>query len=174
MEEMIDFIANGYTLVDILVVILLIVAIVRCIECFCKWCAKYLKSYYKQKRGVEEKNNIIETHSQEIKEINEKIDRMILAVDNHFNLLSEKIERTDRKLDSIDTAGKQRDRALLRDRIIGGVRYFSQNVDSNGNVHISFSDHENMSDLFEEYFECGGNGTVKQLYENEFVKWIVS
>ena len=73
----------------------------------------------------------------------------------------------------IDEEGKKRDCAILRDRILGGMRYFSQNRDEQGNVHISISAHENMEHLFEEYFNCHGNGTVKSMYENEFKKFII-
>ena len=69
--------------------------------------------------------------------------------------------------------GKKRDRAFLRDRISGGMRYFEQNKDEDGFVHISVGDHENMEDLFKEYFEAGGNGTFKQMYDNEFKKFII-
>lgn len=173
MEEIISFMSKGYTIVDVLVIISFLVVLVICIERFFKWCGKHLINYYNRKKGIEDKNNIIKTHSKEIDEITKKIDCIMTAINDQHNLLIEKIDIQEKKLNDIDNAGKQRDRALLKDRIIGGMRYFSQNVDNNGNVHISFSDHENMSDLFKEYFECGGNGTIKQMYEKEFKNWIV-
>lgn len=173
MEEMITLATKGYTIVDIMVIISFIVAFVRCIERLGKWCADKLKSYYNRKRGIEEKDNILKTHSEEIREINEKIDNMITVINSQYDLLVEKIDEQEKKLDNIDQAGKQRDCAILRDRILGGMRYFSQNIDSNGDVRITTGDHENMSALFNEYFECKGNGTVKQKYENEFSKWII-
>lgn len=65
-------------------------------------------------------------------------------------------------------AQKDTDKAILRDRIASGMRYFSQNKDEHGNVHISFSDYENMEALFREYFAKGGNGAFKKMYETEF------
>ena len=174
MEEIISFVTKGYTIVDFLMFISFLVGIVICIERFFKWCEKHLVKYYNKKKGIEDKNNILETHSAEIAEIAGQITAMIAEINEKHNLLIEKIDVHERKLNEIDNAGKQRDRALLRDRIIGGMRYFSQNVDSSGNVHISLSDHENMSELFKEYFNCEGNGTIKQMYEKEFLNWIVN
>lgn len=173
MEEIITFVTKGYTVADILVIISFIVAFVRCIERFCKWVLDHLRSYYKRKKGIEDKENTLEAHSKEIKALTERIDRMVAEVDTHYKLLVEKIDKQNNKLEILDRDGKQRDCALLRDRIIGGMRFFSQNTDERGKVHIAVGDHESMSQLFTEYFNCGGNGTVKQMYENEFLKWIV-
>ena len=174
MEEIISFVSKGYTIVDVLAIISFLVVLVIGIERFFKWCGKHLINYYNRKKGIEDKNNIIKTHSKEIAEIAEQITTMISEINEKHNLLIEKIDIQEKKLNDIDNAGKQRDRALLRDRIIGGMRYFSQNVDDNGNVHISLTDHENMSNLFEEYFACEGNGTIKQMYEKEFLNWIIN
>lgn len=92
---------------------------------------------------------------------------------NGLNRLHDKIDEQQKRLEEIDRDGRQRDCAVLRDRIRGGMRYFSQNVDEKGRVHISMSDHETMQSLYEEYFLAGGNGTFKQKYENEFKKFII-
>lgn len=70
-------------------------------------------------------------------------------------------------------AQKETDCAILRDRIASGMRYFSQNKDEHGNVHISFSDYENMEALFREYFAKGGNGAFKKMYDTEFRNFII-
>lgn len=173
MDEIITFVTKGYTVTDILMIISLIVVIVRCIERFCKWCLNHLKSYYYRKKGIEDKEKTLKSHSTEIKELTQRIDKMAIEVEKHYNLLIEKIDKQNTKLEILDRDGKHRDCALLRDRIIGGMRYFAQNTDERGKVHISVGDHESMSQLYEEYFNCGGNGTVKQMYDNEFAKWIV-
>ena len=174
MGEIISFMTKGYTIIDVLMIISFFVAVVICIERFLKWCAKHLKNYYDKKKGIEDKDNILNTHSKEIAEIAGQITTMIAEINDKHNLLIEKINDQEKKLNAIDNAGKQRDRALLRDRIIGGMRYYSQNVDDNGNVHISLTDHENMTELFKEYFSCGGNGTIQQMYEKEFSNWIIN
>ena len=87
--------------------------------------------------------------------------------------LNDKIDNQHVHLEEIDRDGKARDCAILRDRILGGMRYFSQNVDENNNVHISATDFENMSKMFEEYKKAGGNGLIKHLKETEFDKFIV-
>ena len=65
------------------------------------------------------------------------------------------------------------DCVMLRDRLNGGMKYFSQNKDENGNVHIKLSDYETMNGLFEEYFSKGGNGPFQKMYEEEFVHFII-
>ena len=107
-------------------------------------------------------------------------DRVVQTVTNikgeivaEIDKLHDKVDEQQKRMDSIDAAGKQRDCAVLRDRIRGGMRYFGQTVDEQGRVHISVSDHETMQSLFDEYFLAGGNGTFKQIYENEFRKFII-
>ena len=90
-----------------------------------------------------------------------------------LNKLHDKIDEQKEEMDATNRANIKTDRAMLRDRIAGGMRYFSQNRDEDGNVHIAFSDYENMDALFREYFAKGGNGAFKKMYETEFQKFII-
>lgn len=85
--------------------------------------------------------------------------------------LHDKIDKQHEHLEDIDRDGKHRDMALMRDRLIQGLRYFSQNKSNDGSVLISMTDYENLDELFNEYFKCGGNGVCHSLYENEFKKF---
>lgn len=85
--------------------------------------------------------------------------------------LNDKIDNQHVHLEEIDRDGKHRDMALMRDRLIQGLRYFSQNKTEDGFVLISMTDYENLDELFNEYFKCGGNGVCHSLYENEFKKF---
>lgn len=85
--------------------------------------------------------------------------------------LHTKIDEHRVHLEEIDKDGKRRDCSLMRDRLIQGLRYFSQQKDENGVVHISMTDYENLNELFNEYFNCNGNGVCHSLYENEFKKF---
>ena len=87
--------------------------------------------------------------------------------------LHDKIDKQHKEMDATNQANIKTDCAMLRDRIAGGMRYFSQNRDEDGRVHISFSDYENMEALFREYFSKGGNGAFKKLYEAEFQNFII-
>lgn len=87
--------------------------------------------------------------------------------------LHDKIDKQHEHLEDIDRDGKRRDCSLMRDRLLSGLRYFSQNRDENNNVHISMTDFESMSKMFEEYEKAGGNGLVKHLKETEFDNFIV-
>lgn len=172
METVISFFTE-YTIVDLFAVITMLIVCVRGIERFLKWVAEKLRAYYKRQKGIEEKEDTIESHTQEIKALTERIDRFVNAVEHHYNSIMEKVDEQQKQLEQYDKEGKKRDRAVLRDRISGGMRYFEQNKDENGVVHISVGDHENMEELFKEYFNAGGNGTYKQMYENEFRKFII-
>ena len=90
-----------------------------------------------------------------------------------MNKLHDKIDEHGERLEDIDADGKRRDCSIFRDRLLSGLRYFSQNKDEAGNVHITATDFENMTKMFEEYQKAGGNGLVKHLKETEFDKFVV-
>lgn len=98
---------------------------------------------------------------------------LLLRTADSITAISKKLDEQSRQLIDIDLEGKNRDCAILRDRLIGGIRYFEQNRDEDGIVHIKISDHENMKHLFEAYFGCRGNGTIRSIYDNEFKNWII-
>ena len=172
MEPITNYFTN-YTVVDLLAVIAMLVAVVIGIEKLTKWALKKLLTLYNYKRGIDRKEDILKTHTREIQALTERIDSLVGTLGSHYNSILGKVEEQQRQLERCEEAGKKRDRALLRDRISGGMRYFSQNKDENGVVHISVSDHENMEELFAEYFNTEGNGTFKQMYDNEFKKFII-
>ncbi len=93
---------------------------------------------------------------------------------NELNRLHDKIDEQKAEMDKTNEANTKTDCAMLRDRIASGMRYFSQNKDADGNVHIAFSDYENMEALFQEYFSKGGNGAFKKMYKTEFQTFIIN
>lgn len=95
-----------------------------------------------------------------------ELSQVLKDVNKQCELLETNLEDNKKRNDEVD-------RDLLRDRILGGMRFFNQNRDERGKVHISRSDHENMTHLFDRYFERNGNGTVEQKYKNEFLKFII-
>lgn len=95
-------------------------------------------------------------------------DEVIVQLNSLNDKFDEQQSQLEDKLETIDTDGKRRDVAVMRDRILSGLRYFSQNKDLNGVVHISMTDFENMNSLITEYLDAGGNGVVKHIYENDF------
>lgn len=172
MDAAVKFFAE-YTTVDLFAVLTMLIVCVRGIESFIKWIAGKLKAYYNLQRGIEDKEDTIDIHTAEIKALTERIDSFVATVDQQYTAIMEKVDAQQERLEQLDEEGKQRDIALLRDRISGGMRYYSKNKDEHGNVHISLSDYENMESLFQEYFKAGRNGTFKQMYENEFQKFII-
>lgn len=85
-----------------------------------------------------------------------------------LNDLNDTLVEQKKEMDETNKANIKTDRAMLRDRIAGGMRYFSQNKGEDSKVHIGLSDYENMEALFQQYFAKGGNGTFKKMYEDEF------
>lgn len=90
-----------------------------------------------------------------------------------LNKLHDKIDAQQEEMTMMNKANIKTDCAMLRDRITGGMRYFSQNKDDDGNVHIGLSDYENMEALFQEYFAKGGNGAFKRMYDDEFRRFSI-
>lgn len=173
MEVLITYLNDGHSIADLLSTILVIAAIIVCAEKFIKWIYDLFVKLYKRKRGQEDETTTIVKNTEQIKNLASAIDNLADLLNKQYQHLDKKIDEQKERITQIDEDGKKRDCAILRDRILGGMRYFSQNRDGQGNVHISISDHENMEHLFEEYFNCHGNGTVRIMYENEFKNWII-
>ena len=87
--------------------------------------------------------------------------------------LNDKMDEQANIIEKNNEASIKTDCAVIKDRLNGGMRYFSQNKDENGNVHIKWSDYEILDDLFKEYFAKGGNGPIKRMYEEEFLHFII-
>ncbi len=162
---------NTYTFIDILSIIFWICAIVLCIEKFIKWCLDKFLQMYNKKKGKEDDKTALQKHTSELKTLTTRIDELANLMNLQYQHLEKKIDRASQKVKDFEEMGKRRDAAILRDRIIQAIRFFGNNVDENGDVYVNVSDHENLTHLFEEYFSCGGNGTVKAMYKNEFKNW---
>ena len=121
----------------------------------------------------EEELNVLTKNVSEIRLFSDKIDGIGNLVNKQYEHLEKKIDEQGNRLNLIEEQGKNRDAAILRDRLLQSLRYFGNKTDDDGVVHIGMTDHENLSHLFEEYFACGGNGTIESMYENEFKKWII-
>ena len=167
------YLNDGHSITDLLYSILVIAAIIVCVEKFIKWIYDLFIKMYKRKRGQEDENTTIIENTEQIKNLTTTIDNLADLLNKQYQHLDKKIDEQTERITKIDEEGKKRDCAILRDRIIQSLRYFSQKKDESGIVHISLADHENMEHLFEEYFNCHGNGTVKSMYENEFKKFII-
>lgn len=160
-----------YTFVDILSIIFLVCTIVICVEKTCKWCWNMFIKAYNKKRGKEEEFITIDNLKLEIKELSIKIDEFANLMNRQYLHLEKKIDGQVERLNDFEKSSEKRDASLLRDRIIQGTRFFKKNVGEDGFVHISVADHDSLEHLFQDYFDCGGNGTVKSIYNNEFKTW---
>lgn len=122
-----------------------------------------------------QKNNVemFTEHEQGVLDKLDELTNAFAKVSQNLELLNKQCDKLEEDIAANQQENDETDRDLLRDRILGGMRYFKQNRDEHGKVHISRSDHENMSHLFERYFKKKGNGTVEQKYKNEFLKFII-
>ena len=150
-----------------------IILVVRAIESVLKKASDIFLKMYKKKRGKEEAEETVEALSKRIDIIEKTQKNNVEMFTEHELGVLAKLDELSQKFDDMKESNDKTDRALLRDRIIGAMRFFGQNRDDNGVVHISRSDHENLSSLFAEYFSKSGNGTVKVMYENEFLKYTI-
>ena len=83
------------------------------------------------------------------------------------------LNKLHQKMDMQIAESDETDCAMLRDRLNSAMRYFSQNKDSQGRVHINMADYETLDDLFKKYFAKGGNGPFEKIYNEEFKKFII-
>lgn len=171
MELLITYLNDGHNIGDLLSTIIVIAAVIVCVEKFMKWIYDLFIKMYKRKRGQEDETTTIVKNTEQIKNLATSIDNLADLLNKQYQHLDKKIDEQKERITKIDEDGKKRDCSLMRDRLIQGLRYFSQQVDENGIVHISMTDYENLEELFTEYFKCGGNGVCHSLYENEFKKF---
>ena len=171
MEAVIAYLNEGHSIVELLSSILVIASIIVCVEKFIKWIYGLFIKLYKRKRGQESESTTIVENTEQIKNLTTSIENLANLLNKQYQHLDKKIDEQKERISKIDENGKKRDRSLMRDRLIQGMRYFSKQADENGVVHISMTDYENLEEMFKEYFKCGGNGVCHSLYENEFKKF---
>lgn len=170
MNTIIEY-SNKYSFVDFLYLLFLLGAIIVVSEKVYKWAKSYFLLIHEKMKNKEKENRIVSENTVDIQELSNKIEALANLMNEQYILLKKKIDEHGKLLDALDEEGRKRDGALLRDRIVQGMRFFSQNIGEDGFVHIRITDYENLSHLFEEYFQCGGNGAIKKMYEDEFNTW---
>lgn len=189
MEELLDLLKENW-----MAVILVIVGLFACFQKAVTGVEWVFKTFgletkgMRKKREWEERLTNTEKSITEIKDASERNVQLFLkheeAVVAKFSgirdeivaeitKLHDKIDAQKEEMDATNKANVKTDRAMLRDRIASGMRYFSQNKDDEGNVHISFSDYENMEALFQQYFAKDGNGTFHKMYVDEFQHFVI-
>ena len=92
---------------------------------------------------------------------------------SELNKLHAKVDSQSKEIAENRKESDETDRAMLRDRLNSGMRYFSQNKDEQGRVHISLADYETLDGLFAKYFSKKGNGPFEKMYKDEFKKFII-
>lgn len=90
--------------------------------------------------------NTVEKHSEDIQNINDKIDKLVDTIAKQ------------------EVQNKEVDCALLRDRIIQSYQHHKRNGLMNA------LDYENLNEMFIQYFNRGGNHLVSKIYK-DFQTW---
>ena len=191
MEEMITFVKDGRDLVFWMAGFYALVEFFKWLvtsrEFLLKKCGIKTKKMLEQEER-EKRLKATEAAIEEIKDTSKKNVDMFLnherqvvekfvnirdEIVKELNRLHEKMDAQKEEYDKNNERSRETDCVMLRDRIASGMRYFGQNKDEKGRVHISLSDYENMEALFQEYFSKNGNGAFKKMYEAEFQKFII-
>lgn len=138
---------------------------------------KYAKRLEKVEDSIEEIKNTstknVDTFLEYKKQIVDMVTDIKKSVSSEFSNLNVKMDEQKAEIAENQRKNEKTDRTMLRDRLNSGMRYFSQNKDENGNVHISLRDYEIMDSMFQEYFSKHGNGPVGRSYEDEFKHFII-
>ena len=92
MELLIAYLNDGHSITDLLYSILVIAAIIVCVEKFIKWIYDLFIKMYKRKRGQEDENTTIVKNTEQIK-------NLASAIDNLADLLNKQYQHLDKKID---------------------------------------------------------------------------
>ena len=165
---------------------------------FCRWIYSF-KDFFFEKVGIKTKGMLkreeynkrlkqVESSIEEIKNTSKHNVAMFIEhegqvvgkftgikeeIVTELEKLHVKIDEQKEEMKRNKKANDKTERAMLRDRISSGMRYFSKNIGSDGKVHIAFNDYVNMDALFQEYFEHDGNGPFERMYEEEFLHFVI-
>lgn len=171
MKNAIDMMEH-YHLSDFITMMFIICAFVIGLEKVIKYIFEYVNKYHLKKLKEEESEKAIGDNQKQINDIVDKIEDLANLMNRQYLHLEKRLDQQKEHLEILENDGKKRDCSLLRDRLLQSVKYFRKNV-VDGEVHINIIDWENLTSMFEEYFKADGNGVVKKIYEEEFVKWII-
>lgn len=111
---------------------------------------KYAERYRLKRNELDEREELLNQHSDDIKSLNEKYDVIINKIDQMNKSLSEHIE--DSRLDN---------QAILRNEII----HMYQNIKSYKNQYILDRDLQNYISMFDRYSKDLGNGYVHDVVD---------
>ena len=148
MESIIQYFNDGHNVSDLLFSIIVIIAIIVSIEKGIRWIYKKFLILYKRKKGYEDEESIINYNSNQIKNLTVSINNLANLLNKQYQHLDKKIDEQKERITKIDEDGKRRDCAILRDRILQSIKYFSKNHIVDENIHINITEWENINAMF--------------------------
>jgi hypothetical protein len=156
---------GAYQFKDYITIMFITCVFVVGLEKVVKFVFNYIEKYHLKK--VEKENE-----KKTINDIVNRIEEFANLMNRQYQHLEKRLGEQKEHLETLETDGKKRDCAILRDRILQAVKYFRKNTIDN-EVHINIIDWENLNAMFEEYFKANGNGAIKKIYEEEFKNWVI-
>ena len=136
-----------------------------------------LERLEKTEKAIEEikdaSNRNVEMFLEHEKQVVEHIDSIKIEIVSELGKIHEKLDEHKAEIDKNHEESRATDCIILRDRLNGALRYFSQTKDENGQIHISRGDYENLEEMFQDYFKKGGNGEYRKAYKTEFQNFII-
>ena len=106
MELLIAYLNDGHNITDLLYSILVIAAIIVCVEKFIKWIYDLFIKMYKRKRGQEDENTTIVKNTEQIKNLATAIDNLADLLNKQYQHLDKKIDEQKERITKIDEEGK--------------------------------------------------------------------
>ncbi|MDD3121941.1 MAG: hypothetical protein PHC62_00330 [Candidatus Izemoplasmatales bacterium] len=149
---------------NILRALFIVTAYITMIVLFINLLIKVFMKLYHTKRGIDTKDETIEKDIKKLQsdvyalqEIHrEDIKKIYCETEITNKELRETIQQLKASMDREYDRTSKMNQAILRNEIIRAFKEMKQNDDT-----ITPTDKENLDKLFENYFECGGNGLIK-------------
>lgn len=165
MKELIEYFSESGNAVSFFLALVILVVIVKVLEKSFSWVSEKLTKYYNFKRGKETEKEKVENQTQQIAEINEKLDKHIneaeAMMDKRMSEVDEKLDKIGNKVDSIaETFDKYEKRQksvntiLLRDKI----NYIYKDCIAKG--YILEKQKQDFKYAYDEYIANDGNSYV--------------
>lgn len=152
---------SGYDFIMFIVAIILIIGAVSAatIKLY-----KFVERYRKTRNELEEKNGMLKTHSNAIKDLTEDS----ISMKNNIEVINNKMDDLHEIITNLITEQNTREMATLKDRIRQSYSYYNQKKE------WSSMEKESLEGLIKSYENCGGeNSFVHSIVEKEMYNWKV-
>ena len=166
MKELIEYFSESGNAVSFFFALVILVIIIKLLEKSFSWISDKLTKYYNFKRGKETEKEKVNKQAEQIKAIDEKLDKHIQEADEKikefFHDVDVKLDAVGQKVDNIaetfaeyEKRQKRVNTITLRDKI----NYIYKDCLSKGYI-LNKTKHD-FKDAYDEYIANGGNSYVQ-------------